>query len=210
MRLSRICVVTSESWAYYALVSRLRRADLPFASLVPGSEFSDCQLVLTSSEEADIFGDKAVAVEDLDENPEVFKGQILSRMNNGSDVVLVGVDPGKRTGLAVFYGDTRLAFNTFDSMDALSARILSFAEGLPDVRFVVRIGNGNQVVASRLASDLQRLVPRAAVEVVDESGTSARTPKMRGVSTDEGAAARIAFRKGELISSKPRSRGKER
>lgn len=199
-------MVTSKSRAYYALVSRLRRAGLPFESVVPGSDHRKCELVLTTADEAGLFGDKVAALEDLDEIPGVFKGQIVSRMGHGDEVVFVGVDPGKRNGLAVFYGETRLAFNTFDSVGALCSRVAAFASGLPRSRVVIRIGSGNRGIAEKLAEALKRVVPRATIEVVDESGTSARTSRMKGVQGDQSAAARIAFRRGEVVSlGRPRT-----
>jgi hypothetical protein len=198
--MSRICVVTSKSRAYYALVSRLRRAELPFSSLLPDSDVSGCDLVLSSAEEQSQYGDRAMALEDLDENPGVFKGQVVSRLEGGGDVVLVGVDPGKRMGLAVFYGRTRLAFSTFDSPSALCARIGVFANRVPAERVLVRIGNGNRAQALKLAELLRHGVPHAALEIVDESGTSYRNPRLRGVQCDAVAAARIAFRKGEVVT----------
>jgi hypothetical protein len=208
MRLSRVCVVTSKARAYYSLVSRLRRAELPFESMVPGSDYRECALILTTSEEASALGPRALALEDLDENPGVFKGQIVSRLGGWDDLVFVGVDPGKRIGLAVFYGEAKLAFNTFNSVAALCARVGAFAAGLPGSRFVVRIGNGNRGMASKLAEALKRAVHHATIEIVDEAGTSIRTAKMKGIQVDQVAAARIAFRRGEVVNSvRPRNLG---
>jgi hypothetical protein len=201
-------VVTSKAKAYYTLVSRLRRAELRFASLTPGSDCRQCGLILTTLEEAQSFGNLALALEDLDENPGVFKGQVLSGLGGGGDAIFVGVDPGKRTGLAVFYGETKLAFGTFDSVVALSSRVGAFGAGIPRSRLVVRIGNGNRGLATKIAEALKHMVPRATIEIVDEAGTSARTGRMKGVQGDQRAAARIAFRRGEVVSSgKPGSRG---
>jgi len=195
-----VCVATSKARAYYSLVSRLRRAGLPFSSLLPDSDLHECELVLTTAEEAGRFGGKALALEDLDENPGVFKGQVVSRLMGERDVILVGVDPGKRTGLAVFYGQTRLAFNTFNSAGAVCSKVGAFARGVPASRILVRVGNGNRPMASRLVDGLRREVPRATIEVVDEAGTSARSSKMKGVQRDQVSAAKIAFRKGEVVS----------
>jgi hypothetical protein len=204
----RICVATSKARAYYALVSRLRRAGLPFTSVLPDSDSGGCELVLTTAEEAGRFGGRALALEDLDENPGVFKGQVVSRLRGKEDVVLVGIDPGKRTGLAVFYGQTRLAFNTFDSAGALYSRLSAFARGIPSSRMLVRVGNGNRSMAARLIDGLKREVPEATIEVVDESGTSSGSSKMKGVQKDQVSAAKIAFRKGEVVShGSTRSRG---
>jgi len=197
---NRICVATSKARAYYALVSRLRRADLPFSSTLPDFGLDDCDLILTTADEAGRFGPKTLALENLDENPGIFKGQVVSRLTGAGDVILVGVDPGKRTGLAVFYGQTKLAFSTFDSAGAVCSRVGAFARGIPSSRMLVRVGNGNRAMATRLVDGLRKEVPDATIEIVDESGTSTGSSKMKGVQRDQVAAAKIAFRKGEVVS----------
>lgn len=204
--MDRICVATSKARAYYALVSRLRRAGLTFSSLLPESEFQEFDLVLTTEEEVGRYGGRALALESLDENPGIFKGQIVSKLAGGGDVLLVGIDPGKRTGLAVFYGRTRLSFSTFDSIAAVSLRVSEFAKAIPEGRLLVRVGNGNRAMAMKIADVVMSEVPRATVEVVDESGTSVASSKMKGVQRDQMAAAKIAFRKGEVVSSATRTR----
>jgi hypothetical protein len=198
-QVDRICVATSKARAYYALVSRLRRAELPFSSLLPDSDFSNCELVLTTAEEAERFGGRALALENLDENPGIFKGQITSRLARGGEVILVGIDPGKRTGLAVFYGRTKLAFSTFDSVGALASRVGEFARGIPSEKVLVRVGNGNMAMAMRVADALKKEVAGATIELVDEAGTSVASSLMKGVQRDQVAAARIAFRKGVVV-----------
>ena len=213
--MNRICVVTSRAVTYYAIVSRMRKAGLPFSSVLPGADRGDCTLIVTSARETGQFGGMAVALEDLDENPGVFKGQLLSRLNEGGDVVLVGVDPGTRIGLAVFYGETSLEYSTFGSAAGLSLRVGAFMRGVPAKRFVIRVGNGNPVMAAKLIESLRLEAPDAVIETVDESGTSVRRVRMRGIQGDQGAAAKIAFRKGEVVSprgsraraSAPRSSG---
>ncbi len=192
-------MVTSKAGAYYSLVSRLRRAEMPFASLLPDSDTVDCDIVLTTAEEAPYFGTRAVAVEELSENPWVFKGQVVSRLDGGREVMLIGIDPGKRIGLAVYYGRTKLAFSTFDSMSALCARVGAFANEVQASRTLIRIGNGNRLLARRLIEALEGGVPWVTMELVDESGTSARGARMKGVQVDQSAAARIAFRKGLVV-----------
>jgi hypothetical protein len=198
-RLSRICVATTRSMAYYALVSRLRKAGLQFESRLPDSDLRGCDVVLTTKEEARRLGPKAVALEDLDEDPGVLKGQIVSKLADGDEPLFVGIDPGERIGLAVFYGEANLAFGTFDSVGSVSSRVASFAR-VPAHRFVVRIGNGNRQVAARLVEAVRREALGATVELVDESGTSVRNPRMKGLQGDQSAAAKIAFRKGEVVS----------
>jgi len=199
---NRICVMTSKPATYYAIVSRMRKAGLPFSSVLPDADREDCILIITSAREAGQFGGLALALEDLDENPGVFKGQLLSRLNECGDVMLVGIDPGIRIGLAVFYGETSLEYSTFSSALKLSLRVGAFMRGVPAKRFVIRIGNGNLAMAAKLIESLRLEAPYAVIEMVDESGTSVRRARMRGIQGDQGAAAKIAFRKGEVVSLK--------
>jgi hypothetical protein len=206
--LNRICVATSRASAYYDLVSRLRKGGLGFESLVPGSDHRGCELVLTTRDEAKAFGARALVLEELDEDPEVFKGQVVSKLDAKEEVVYVGVDPGVRTGLAVYYGHTPIGFGTFDSPESLCAKVAAFARRLPRRRFVIRVGDGNPRMAEGFAEALEGTVPEATVEIVDEKGTSGRTPGMKGMQGDQRAASKIAFRKGGVVSSgRPRIRG---
>jgi len=198
--MNRICVVTAKPVAYFAIVSRMRKAGLPFTSIRPGADHGGCALIITSSGEAGQFGGKAFALEDLDENPGVFKGQLMSRLDGGRNVLLAGVDPGKRIGLAVFYGEASLEYSTFGSVEGLSLRVGAFTRKVPAKKLAVRVGNGYPTTAARLIESLKLEAPEAVIEVVDESGTSVRRVRMKGIQGDEGAAAKIAFRKGKVVS----------
>ncbi|MGP8126023.1 MAG: hypothetical protein ACLQEQ_09235 [Nitrososphaerales archaeon] len=198
--MNRICVVTAKPRTYYAIVSKMRKAGLPFTSTLPGADPEDCTLIISSAGEAGQFGGRALALEDLDENPGVFKGQLLSKLDGGRDVMLAGVDPGTRIGLAVFYGEMSLEYSTFGSATGLSRRVGAFVRGVPAKRVVIRVGNGSPATAFRLVESLRLEAPDATIEMVDESGTSVRRVRMRGIQGDQGAAAKIAFRKGEVVN----------
>ncbi len=192
-------MVTAEAGTYFVIVSRLRQAGLPFASMLPGDRCEGCALIITSSRELTHPGERAIALEDLDENPGVFKGQLLSKLDEGRDVLLVGVDPGTRIGLAVFYGEANLEYSTFSSASWLSRRIGVFVRRVSAKRSVVRVGNGSPAMASKIVDLLKKEAGNAIIELVDETGTSVRRVRMKGIQGDQGAAAKIAFRKGEVI-----------
>lgn len=199
--------MTEKSRAYYALVSRLRRAGLPFTSLVKGSDMAGCGVVLSTAEEAPEAQCPVMALEELDEDPEVFMGQVLAEMEGEGLVVRIGVDPGIRMGFAAFFGETRLGAHTYHSNTSVSTRVAAFSRGMPSSPIIVRIGNGDRAMAKRLAEAVHGAAPRAIVEVVDESGTSARSRRTKGIPIDQSSAAKIAFRKGDVVSPKPRTRG---
>ena len=198
--MNRICVVTAKASTYYAIVSRLRRAGLPFASVIPGARCEDCALLITSSGELVQYGERAIALENLDENPGVFKGQLLSKLDGGRDVLLIGIDPGKRIGLAVFYGEENLEYSTFSSVWWLSRRVGAFVHRVSARRSLVRVGNGSPSMASKIVGQLKMEAVGAVIEMVDETGTSVRRAKMKGIQGDQGAAAKIAFRRGEVLA----------
>jgi hypothetical protein len=184
-------------------VRRLRKAGLPFSSLMPDSDVHECDVILTTRFEMGQFGPKAVALEVLDDNPGVFKGQVLSSLGAGGDAIIIGIDPGKRTGLAAFYGQRSLVMSTFASAASACSLIGAFARCIPKSRLLVRIGNGNGAMAISLVKQVQKEAPGAMIELVDESGTSAGSSKLRGVQRDQAAAAKIAFRKGNAVSPAP-------
>ena len=193
--MSRICVVTADGRAYYELVSRVRRAGLPFFSLSPGDACDGCDLVLTTRAEANQFKTATMVLEDFDTNDDVVRGSIISRLSGGETMLLVGLDPGSRIGMAAFLGETRLASRTFNSKSGACNDVVHLIEGVSVSRTTVRIGDGDPTLASWLADNLASRLPGTVVEIVDESGTSQKS--VDGLQKDQGSAARIAFRKGE-------------
>ncbi len=198
--MSQICVVTSDARAYYWIVSRLKRAGLSFTSELPSSGPEDCGLMICTAEEVRRLGDNAVAIESLDGHAGVFKGQLLSKLNGGRDVLLAGVDPGTRIGLAVFYGEANLEYSTFGSASLLGRRVGAFVRFVRASEAIVRVGNGSPATAAKIVEVLRAEAAGARLESVDESGTSVRRVKAKGIQGDQGAAARIAFRRGTALA----------
>lgn len=201
--MSRICVITADGRSYYAIVSKLRSAGLPFLSLLPTDDSQECGLVITTKKEASSFTVPTISLEELDENQDVARGQILSRLTEGEQTMVVGIDPGSRIGAAAFLGETRLASRTFNSKRSAVSWVARLIEKVPSRRLLVRVGDGEPKTATSLADAIASLVPEAVVEIVDESGTS-RAGGVRGLQKDQSSAARIAFRKGVVFRKQSR------
>ena len=202
--MSRICVITADGRSYYTIVSKLRSAGLPFLSLLPGDDSQECGLIITTKKEAPSFTSPTIPLEELDENPDVARSQILSRLTEGERMMVVGIDPGSRIGAAAFLGETRLASQTFNSKNGVVTWVERLLEKVPSKRLVIRIGDGDPESATWIAKEFEALVPGAAVEIVDESGTS-RGGSTRGLQKDQGSAARIAFRRGIVFKKRERN-----
>jgi hypothetical protein len=204
-----IKVVTDDGSAYYDIVSRLKRTHLRFSSISPGQPFDPLlDLALTSRKEAPAFGGDVVAIEDLNEDPLIMEGQLLSRLlEKPRRNLLIGIDPGSRIGLVVFYGGRELGALTMVSADKLVELVVMVAKDVPHSSLSVKIGAGEPRSSSRLAALLRERLPEStSIEIVDESGTSSSKQGAIGATRDQRAAARIAYRKGSQFSDRSRPR----
>jgi hypothetical protein len=204
-----IKVATDDGNAYYDIVSRLKRTHLRFSSLTPGQVVDSARdLVITSRTEVSAFGGSVVTIEDLNEDPLIMEGQLLSRLLGESRRnLLIGIDPGSSIGMAMFYGGRELGALTSNSVERSVESLVTLAKEVPHSSLSVKIGGGEPKSSLRLASLLrERLPPSASVEIVDESGTSAGRSGVIGATRDQRAAARIAFRKGIQFNDPAHSR----
>jgi hypothetical protein len=204
-----IKVVTDDGNVYYDIVSRLKRTHLRFSSVPPGQRVDPVQdFALTSKREVSAFGGNAVAIEDLNEDPLIMEGQLLSRLlDEPRRNLLIGIDPGSRIGLAVFYGGRELGALTTISVEKVVDLVVTMVRDIPHLSLSIKIGDGEPRSSLRLARLLRRsLSQSASIEIVDESGTSAGKRGAIGANRDQRAAARIAFRKGIQFSEPARPR----
>jgi hypothetical protein len=204
-----IKVVTNNGNAYYYIVSRLKMTHLRYYSHQSGPQVNPVQdLVVTSRSELPRFGGDAVAIEDLDEDPLVLEGQLLSRLlDEAKRDLLVGIDPGSTIGEAVFYGGRGLGTISARSVERSVEWLLGLVNAVPHSSLSVKIGGGEPKSSQQLARLLRERLERSAlIEIVDESGTSVGRRGAVGATRDQRAAARIAFRKGsqfdELVPRK--------
>ncbi len=198
-----IKVATDDSNAFYEIVSRLKRTHLRFSiSAVGESTNTEHELIVTSRREVSGFGRDAVAIEDLSEDPVRMEGQLLSRLVDESRrSLLIGIDPGSRIGVAIFYGGRELGAMTSNSVEMSVESLLTLVKEVPHSSLSVKIGDGEPKSSLRLARSLREgLPPSASIEIVNESGTSAGKRGATGATRDQRAAARIAFRKGVQFS----------
>jgi len=193
-----VSVATSDSRAYYSILSRLKETNLRFVSLTP-SQAADriSEPIITTKNELGLFSVVTIPVEELDENPLIMEGQILAKtLGEDKRVILIGVDPGNRIGVVIFYGSTALGSFTVSSIDDLQGRILGLVRNVPHVDVVIKVGDGAPKLSRSIVKLMMERLPEAKVEVVDERGTTMNRLRSRGLTKHQRAAERIAFRKG--------------
>ncbi len=194
-----IGVATSDSRAYDSILTRLKKTNLRYVSLTPAKAVEQkFWPIITTKSEIGAFQFASIAMEELDEDPLIMEGQIMSHaLRQGKQVLLIGIDPGLRIGVAVYYGGLRLGSFTFNSIDLLMRKILAMVDGIPHDRALVRVGKGSPRQSRAISQAIATQLPQVTIEMVDEKGTSTR--RLKGLTTDQAAAEKIAFRKGEIL-----------
>lgn len=194
-----IGVATSDSRADHSILTRLKKTNLRYVSLTPAKAVEQkFWPIITTKSEIGAFQFASIAMEELDEDPLIMEGQIMSHaLRQGKQVLLIGIDPGLRIGVAVYYGGLRLGSFTFNSIDLLMRKILAMVDGIPHDRALVRVGKGSPRQSRAISQAIATQLPQVTIEMVDEKGTSTR--RLKGLTTDQAAAEKIAFRKGEIL-----------
>ncbi len=138
----------------------------------------DGDLILITSSEAPKDIKIQVLYEDiLDLEPTVIKGLILQKlcMARYADELLIGIDPGKRVGLSVYYYGREIESSLHTSVEGLIYHLVRILAGLRAKRKIVKIGNGNMKLAKKITTSLNlKYCSDFILEFVDESKTSVK------------------------------------
>ncbi len=168
-------VLTEDFRLYHDLVAALKARDLSFVSLSFSRRIPDSVgVVLTSAAEAArVRSRRVVVVDDID----IAIGKALQLLRGKSEwrELLVGVDPGREPGVAILGDGELLEARLASSPEAVGDVVRRALQTYPAHEVRVRVGHGDPTnrnrVLNSLASDSLR------VEIVDEAGTTRRTPQ---------------------------------
>jgi hypothetical protein len=214
-------VATSNGKAYYSISSLLKKIGISYIDIVLGQEpfiqlngspafqqgliTKDLKLIVTTRKERlQLYGPNVICVEDLGEDAGLARERLFALLYppKPTDWFIVGIDPGERTGVAVFINHREVESSDFHDLGRMIERVDALIRNAPEIRKVVKIGSGNRNLARRIASILQSKFKDAVrIQLVDESGTSVlRRKRMKGrhIGTrDQRAARLIAYRDGQ-------------
>ncbi len=150
---------------------------LPFDSILP-LEISKYEgnLILTTRKESPLTCTKPILHEDvLEQNFTVIRGLMIQKLNleYQEDDLIMGIDPGERIGLSVFYYGKEIESSFHSSIEDLVLHIIDILGNLRATRKVIKIGNGNMDIAKKIKKLLNlRFCSSFELEYVDESNTS--------------------------------------
>lgn len=87
--------------------------------------------------------------------------------------LVIGIDPGKRIGLSIFYFGKEIESSIHSSIENLVFHIIEILGNLRAKRKIIKIGNGNMAMAKKIEELLNlRFCSSFELEYVDESNTS--------------------------------------
>ncbi len=185
-----IGVLTRNFRVYYELIKNLKKRDLPFASL----SFDDpipmnIGVIITTEEEKDAidFPNLVVVEKDI-----ALTIDIAKRRLKGKDIcnkLIIGIDPGKRPGVAIFGDGEILSTAQVSSPEKVKEIVGRALKSYPANETIVRIGHGDTTHRNRIINSLSKF--RLKIEISDETKTTRISD-----SPDIDAAINIALKQG--------------
>jgi transcriptional accessory protein Tex/SPT6 len=202
----KVAVATVQGKPYFLIVNQLREQNIPFISILPGQSLPiNVKLVITTEQEKQKIKHEKIFIFHDDEDLETMVNEVKRSLigKEAYEKIVIGLDPGAVTGLAVI-ADGKV----IDENNCLSPHeiIVTIQKAIRKVNFnqtsvTVKIGNGVPIYHELLEELDNSLPPEVKLEVVNEFGTNRslkenrRSRKIRHISS----AKRIAGRSGRLI-----------
>ncbi len=190
-----IGLVTEDFRFFHMMVRLLKEREEPFISLGFNDPIPDnVGVIITSNAERDRVRFGTIVT---DGDPDIaFKAARSLLRGKRFTKVVVGIDPGRTTGLAVIGDgrmiDTELVYCPEDVTETLAR----MTRNLDFDAMLVRVGHGDPTNRNRIIHAVWPLADE--VEIVDESKTTKHT-----VTPDIDAAIMIAFTPGERVEVQP-------
>jgi RNase H-fold protein (predicted Holliday junction resolvase) len=199
---NEIAVTTLDGRAYYIITSILKEMGLKFDNVMPGQNFNpSVKLVITTEKERNLINhEKVLSLEELSKDPYLAKEKIIDNLYSNSDEsIIIGIDPGKRTGMVVYYRQRELMGDVLSSIDETITKVVKLVSNTHAKKRIVRIGNGEPDMAEKIANELSKSLKNVIIELVDERGTSSlsKIKPNKKVARDQRSAMLIALRQGK-------------
>ncbi|MBC7128599.1 MAG: hypothetical protein H5T45_02565 [Thermoplasmatales archaeon] len=195
-----IGLITENFSFYYDIVDVLKKRKIPFITLSYDDNIPDgIDVIITSDKEKSrIKFDKIVCYEEGCSIDKLIDKALLSASKNG--ILLFGIDPGEKIGLAVYRGNTLIKKFVVKDPKEVILSIKEIINEVPPEKITIKIGNGGGLVRNRIINLLQE--ENLSIQIVDES-------LIQSFDDDTISACKIAMAPGKEIRYKMRVEPKE-
>lgn len=186
-----IGILTRNFKIYYNLITALKEQDVAFQSLSFNDEIpGNIGVVITTRDELPEVNFKKVVIADIGVQFAVHMAKKLMDDREFFKELVIGIDPGRRPGVAVVGDGTVLhtaqAKSPEDVLRLVEIAVLMY----PADTVLARIGHGSPTERNRIINSLAPL--RIQVEIVNEDSTTNK----RSPTADTDAAIEISFSRG--------------
>jgi len=155
----------------------MKTLNLSFDSILPEEiQNYSGHLIFTTLKESPEKCEKLLLHEDiLEHHPTVIRGIMMQKLNLDfkEDDLILGIDPGQRMGLSIFYYGVEIERSVHTSIEELVFHIIGIFGGLRAKRKILKIGDGNMKIGKQIVTMLNlKFCSSFQLEFVDESKTS--------------------------------------
>lgn len=170
-------MATVSGKSYFKFINVLKCLKLNYDSVLPEEvTCSDRRLILTTMPESlQIPTNLILLDDDFNYHPTIVKAKIFKKLQSGlnESSLVIGIDPGSRIGLSIFYYEKEIESSFYTSVDDLVSHIVKILGGISAQRKVVKIGNGTMRIAQHIVNSLNlQFCSHFELEFVDERKTS--------------------------------------
>ena len=200
----RIAIVTVSARAYYKLTSEFKKRAIPFISLTDPFNIPPSVKVIITTERIEKTDDIPfhLIYNELDDPTDiVVKAIQISLGKPKYDHLSIGVDPGKRIGIAVVCNHGVIFSTISMSVDAAVRTITESIDNIQADIKSVKVGDGGGIYCKKIVDALNDKLPfNVSLEIVNESGTSSGNGRtMKRSVIDMVSAAVISTRNGRMV-----------
>jgi hypothetical protein len=192
-----IGLATNDFSLYYDIVKALKLRGATFESLASTKHIPQyIGVIITTRQEAkNIKFSNIIQIENFLSIDEVVESAIKALTDKESEEILVGIDPGDRTGIAVFSSGILIKKTALRLTEDSVAELKKIVESYGAKKILVRIGNGAKHQRNFIVKRIRGMPWE--IELVEEKNTSLQTaiPKKK----DMDAAALIALKPGKKL-----------
>jgi hypothetical protein len=215
---AEVGVATENGKSYYQITSLLRQSRVPYVDVILGNgsprqnnfvgrsattDSNSLKLIITTRKERlQVEAQRVMCIEDLAQDSGLLRQKLIPILSpqNDNDNLTIGIDPGKRTGMAAYMNQLEIESIVVGSIEDVVERVGKLVENAPNVKKTIKIGAGIPKLALQIASLLEERYKSKdfRIKLVDERGTSSLTARKKGNpgTRDQQAARLIAFRDG--------------
>jgi hypothetical protein len=202
----KVAVATVQGKAYFLIVNELREQNIPFISLVLGETVpAKINLVITTEQEKHLVKHEKILVFNSENELDnlIIDVKKILQGKEAYEKIVVGIDPGEATGLAVMADGKVIKEGNCHSTQEVINNITKIIRNMDFAKTVtIKMGNGIPFYKDLLEALDDALPPEVIIEVVGEAGTNRplrENGHSRGI-RHISSAIRIAGRTGHIFT----------